>query len=136
MGKFLVFLALLTCCFFHVSNAQTAQWAWISGNNTDMINRPSVYGTRGIAAPANKPGGRNNSVSWTDASGNFWLFGGIGQTSSPTSGGGELNDLWKYTPLTNQWTWIGGDTTARQPSVYGTKGVPSSANNRVREKEL
>ena len=123
------YVALLLFASFSLSAyAQTAQWAWISGNNTNMINRPSIYGIRGVAAPANKPGGRNNSVSWTDASGNLWLFGGIGQTSSPTSGGGELNDLWKYTPLTNQWTWIGGDTTARQPSVYGTKGVPSSAN--------
>lgn len=128
MKKVLFFLPLWIFCFSHVSNAQTAQWAWIGGNNTNMGHQPSVYGTKGVAAPANKPGGRNNSVSWTDASGSFWLFGGIGLTSSATSGGGELNDLWKYTPLTNQWTWIGGDTIARQPSVYGIKGVPSSAN--------
>jgi len=35
-------------------------------------------------------------VNWTDASGNFWLFGGNGFDSAGTQG--YLNDLWKYEP--------------------------------------
>ena len=36
------------------------------------------------------PGGRDSAVSWTDSSGNFWLFGG--ETAE------YYNDLWHYQP--------------------------------------
>ena len=48
----------------------------MNGDNTP--NNTGVYGTIGIANAANKPGARNRSTSWTDASGRFWLFGGFG----------------------------------------------------------
>jgi len=35
-------------------------------------------------------------VSWSDASGNLWLFGGEGFDSTGTEG--TLNDLWEYQP--------------------------------------
>jgi hypothetical protein len=31
-------------------------------------------------------------ISWTDPSGNLWMFGGFSNSS------GELNDLWEYIP--------------------------------------
>jgi hypothetical protein len=34
-------------------------------------------------------------VGWTDQSGNLWLFGGLGATTSPRESG-YLNDLWVY----------------------------------------
>ena len=40
---------------------------------------------------------------------------------------GYLNDLWKYSPSTNQWTWVSGNNTASL-GVYGTQGVSSSFN--------
>jgi hypothetical protein len=42
------------------------------------------------------PGARFGAHSWTDASGNLWLFGGQG--GDATGNVGYLNDLWKYTP--------------------------------------
>jgi beta-lactamase regulating signal transducer with metallopeptidase domain len=36
-----------------------------------------------------------------------------------------FNDLWKYSPLANQWTWVSGNNTVNVTGVYGTKGVPS-----------
>jgi hypothetical protein len=39
------------------------------------------------------PGARDNPISWTDTSGNVWLFGGFGFGAS-SSQGGDLNDLW------------------------------------------
>ena len=39
------------------------------------------YGTQGTAAAGNVPGARHDAVTWTDASGNFWLFGGNGYDS-------------------------------------------------------
>jgi hypothetical protein len=57
---------------------------------------PGVYGTQGVSAAANVPGARVLAVSWTDASGNLWLFGGDGYGANGTSG--NLNDLWRYQP--------------------------------------
>ncbi len=51
-------------------------WTWVSGADTG--GQQGVYGTKGVAVAANVPGGRHGSVSWTDASGNLWLFGGTG----------------------------------------------------------
>lgn len=101
----------------------TNNWTWIKGDNSQ--NQVGIYGTLGVAAPANKPGGREASVSWKDGSGNFWLFGGNGYDASAA---GYLNDLWKYNPGTNQWTWVKGDNTINQPGVYGTQGTGAAAN--------
>jgi hypothetical protein len=60
------------------------------------VNQAGTYGTQGTAAPGNVPGARGEAVSWTDAAGSFWLFGGYGYDSGGTRG--DLNDLWKYEP--------------------------------------
>jgi N-acetylneuraminic acid mutarotase len=101
----------------------TNQWTWVKGDST--YNQYGVYGTKGVAADANKPGGRGRSVSWTDAAGNFWLFGGEGRAASTTN---QLNDLWKYNPSTNEWTWMSGDSTSYNNGVYGIKSVPAVTN--------
>ena len=104
-------------------NTVSNQWVWVKGDKTTSQN--SVYGTKGIAANANKPGAAYSSASWTDANGNLWLFGGFGATNSQL---GFLNSLWKYNPTSNQWTWVNGDKAIDVPGVYGTKGVTSSTN--------
>lgn len=102
----------------------TAQWTWMSGDKT--VVRDGVYGPKGTANYTNKPGGRYGSISWTDSSGNLWLFGGLGNAGFNTNV--HFNDLWKYAPLTSQWTWISGDSTADQSGVYGIKGTAASTN--------
>lgn len=101
----------------------TGQWTWMGGSNT--LNPKGVYGTRGVANAANIPSGRRDCVGWTDAAGNFWLYGGQGYVAS---GAGSLGDLWKYSPATNLWTWMSGDTLQNQPSVYGIQGISAAAN--------
>jgi N-acetylneuraminic acid mutarotase len=103
----------------------TNQWTWISGDSTH--NQWGIYGTKGISAASNKPGVRSSSSTWIDASGKFWLFGGYGYDAFGNQD--FLNDLWKFDPLINQWTWINGDKTIDQVSVYGTKGVAATANS-------
>jgi hypothetical protein len=101
------------------------QWTWVGGSNTG--NQAGIYGTRGTPGATNVPGGRDGPVSWTDASGNFWLFGGNGLVAM--SGAlvyGPVNDLWEY--KAGQWTWVSGSDVAEQPGVYGTQGTPSAAN--------
>ena len=39
-----------------------------------------------------------------------------------------LNDLWKYSPSTNEWTWIGGSNITAQSGIYGTLGISNSSN--------
>jgi len=98
------------------------QWAWMGGSNVG--EQPGIYGTQGTASPGNVPGGREQSFSWTDASGNFWLLGGNGYDSQGNYG--FLSDLWEYSA--GQWTWMNGSNLANQPVVYGTQGTPAPGN--------
>jgi len=59
-------------------------------NGPNIVNQIGTYGTQGILAPGNIPGNREGGASWTDVSGNLWLFGGSGILS--------VNDLWMYMP--------------------------------------
>jgi N-acetylneuraminic acid mutarotase len=101
----------------------TKQWTWVSGDND--INSTGIYGTQGLGNNLNVPGSRRGSFTWNDASGNFYLFGGDGFGESQK---GRLNDLWKFNPTTNEWTWLGGSKDRDQPGEYGTQGNPSSTN--------
>jgi N-acetylneuraminic acid mutarotase len=102
----------------------TLEWTWVSGSNT--VNQAGVYGTQGTADPSNVPGARADAVSWIDASGKLWLFGGNGYDSA--SGWGSLNDLWKYDPTTLEWTWVSGSNAADQAGIYGTQGTADPSN--------
>ena len=108
-------------------------WTWVSGstnlptNTSGLFEAPAgVYGTQGTASASNVPGGRYVGAAWTDASGNFWLFGGVGADSTDTDG--LLNDVWVYSPSADTWTWMGGSTTANATAVYGTEDVASASN--------
>lgn len=98
------------------------EWIWIAGSNT--IDQSGVYGTLGTSSASDTPGARAFLISWTDSSGNFWLFGGLGYDSTGTLG--NLNDLWKYSNY--QWTWMGGSDLANQLGTYGTTGTSNPSN--------
>ena len=101
------------------------EWTWVSGNNA--VNQPGIYGTKGTASPSNIPGGNNGATGWLDPNGKFWLFGGNGYDASGNQG--LLNDLWKYDPISSEWTWIAGGQSANQPGTYGTKGKRYLSNS-------
>lgn len=105
-------------------NPSTKEWTWVSGSNTRNAN--GVYGTQGQAAATNMPGARSGPVSWTDHSGNLWLFGGTG--SGPGGSLGDFNDLWEFSPSTKEWTWVSGSNTTNASGVYGSIGVAAGAN--------
>jgi hypothetical protein len=67
-------------------------------SGADQVTQFGSYGIKGIEDPNNHPGSRYGSFSWVDSKGNFWLFGGLGNSNSTS---GYLNDLWKYNPDTN-----------------------------------
>ena len=110
------------------------EWTWVAGPDTP--DGKGVYGAEGTAAADNYPGARFQAVTWTDPQGNFWLFGGAGWASGGS--GGNLNDLWKYSPATRMWTWVSGSDVGAQPGtsgawqgtgIYGTKGVAAPTNS-------
>jgi len=109
-------------------NPSTKEWTWVGGNSTG--GQVGVYGTLGVPATGNIPGGRGGTASWIDASGNFWLFGGFGADANNRSG--TLNEFWKYSPSTNEWAWMGGSDSVGnsdgQPGIYGMLGTPAPAN--------
>jgi len=125
-------------------NPFTQEWAWMGGSSTlpstctspTDCGQPGTYGTLGVAAQGNTPGGRASASIWTDGSGNAWLFGGQGVEGNATFG--ALNDLWGFNPSTNEWAWMGGSSAlpttcttkniCGQPGVYGTEGVPAAGN--------
>ena len=117
-------------------NPSTSEWAWMGGSSTVPCNGygcglAGVYGTLGTPAAGNLPGGRLNASSWTDSSGNLWLFGGTGLDAN--GGNSGLNDLWEFSPSAKEWTWMGGSSTVScggcgQAGVYGTLGTPAASN--------
>ncbi len=120
------------------------QWEWISGSSTSPgpvvpgglgystlygnIGASGAYGTMGVAAAANAPGARSGAAHWTDMQGNLWLFGGHG--TDAVGNWISLNDLWRFSPSSGQWTWMDGPSTApaTPKGVYGTMGVGAAAN--------
>lgn len=86
----------------------TATWTLKSGPGTavstsDPTDAKGVYGTQGVASSTNVPPARYGAVSWIDASGNFWLYGGQGNYA------GWLSDTWEYIPGSG-WAWKGGSS--------------------------
>jgi hypothetical protein len=118
----LIALAVLPLSGF--GNSAASEWTWVSGSNS--INQSGIYGTIGMGAPTNAPGARVYASSWTDPSGDRWLFGGYGFDSTGNQSGGDLNDLWKYS--NGQWTWMSGSNVVEQPGTYGTLGIPAPGN--------
>jgi N-acetylneuraminic acid mutarotase len=99
-------------------------WSWVNGSN--LNNAVGNYGMQGTAASSNVPGARAQPNAWTDASGNFWLFGGFGYDANGSRG--PLNDLWKFAPGAGTWTWMSGADTVGQYGMYGTQGAGSAGN--------
>ena len=99
------------------------EWTWVSGSNA--LNARGVYGTKGTASTTNVPGARDKAVSWTDSSGNLWLFGG---TSGQLDSGGIFSDLWEFSPANKEWAWVSGSNTGIAVAVYGTQGTASASN--------
>ncbi|NTV80624.1 MAG: hypothetical protein HGA24_04285, partial [Candidatus Aminicenantes bacterium] len=123
-------LALLSACTSQEPPADDDQeptnvWTWISGS--DQTWEGGVYGQKGVASPGNVPGARFEAASWSGADGNLWIFGGIGRDAGVFLET-DLNDLWKYDPDSDRWTWVSGSSYGGQPGSYGTKGIAASTN--------
>ncbi len=101
----------------------TNTWTWISG--TSVGNHPGVSGELGVPSVNNIPAGRLQAVSF--AQNNYlWLFGGYTNY--------YINDLWRYSLSTGEWTWMGGSTFPGDTGFYIEQG-PSAFPNYPSNKE-
>lgn len=118
-----------------IVDCQHNDWKWIDGPDAlgTTNNTPGNYGAIALPPPAppvqdlNVPGGRQFAASWTDGSGNQWLYGGFGLDVSGASLPnlpGLLNDLWLWSPDDPLRGWIpaGLPITTTTP----TGGVPTN----------
>jgi hypothetical protein len=79
-------------------NPQSGVWTWENGSNSaDLSGILANYGTKGIPAITNEPGGLWFPMSWVDHQGNFWLYSGGATTTGKD--GVIIDDLWVYQPL-------------------------------------
>ena len=100
----------------------TGRWTWLGG--ADAVNARGVHGRLGAAAPANVPGARAGAVTWRGANGDLWLFGGEGSDAAGKRG--RYNDLWRYDPAGNEWSWMGGARSMDAKGVYGRGGAKAA----------
>jgi hypothetical protein len=99
-------------------NTVTNKWTWVSGDSA--VNKPSV-GIKGVASTTSKPGGRTGASMVIDSASNIYIIGG-------TNGSNPLyNDVWKYEPSTQKWTWLTGDTITNY-GKYGIKNTFAATN--------
>lgn len=81
-------------------NISSNEWIWVKGGN--VPKQPGIYGNQGLPFVLNTPGSHMGSMGWIDASGDLWLFGGLGYHTNTTSGNGYLNDVLKFGACSTQ----------------------------------
>ncbi|MEO5569735.1 MAG: kelch repeat-containing protein [Bacteroidia bacterium] len=111
--------SFIFCFLFGECFPQAGEWTWIKGDS--IPNQAGSYGVQGVPSPTNNPPSLYEPCEWTDLNGNFWLFGGGNLT--------VRNDLWKFNPLFNEWTWMKGSGMPYDSGSFGIQGVPSPTNN-------
>ncbi len=106
-------------------NPTTNRWTWVSGDAG--IPGTPVYGTKGTPSSLNTPPPLEGHSMVKDSNGMIWVFGGNSPGYIFAAAGS--NNLWRYNPTTNQWTWMTGTAdTYDQLGIYGTQNVPSPTN--------
>ena len=90
-------------------------WTWMSGSNNSDAGQ---YGTIGVPSVNNYPSSRWSNFYWKDDTGNFWV--GLGHAT--------VTDIWKFNPLTLEWTWMKGSPNATICTPIGNLCDTSSIN--------
>ncbi len=109
-------IALNDMWVFDPSQGSDGAWKWVSGVGENGKHTGTMGGT---PAAGNTPSARHQGAFWKDKDGKFWVFGGqqIYQNSYTSATYG--NDLWKFDPMTEEWSWISGDL----PTAAGASGT-------------
>jgi PKD repeat protein len=103
-------------------NISTNEWTWVRGTG---YNSQPAYGVKGVPAATNNPGARIVYSHWTDDNGNFWMMNG----ATVWAWAEDRNDVWRYNPVTNEWTWMAGTSIADDAGNYFSMCDLNSTNN-------
>jgi gliding motility-associated-like protein len=103
-------------------NIASNMWTWMGGSNSSMI--PPNFGVMGVTSPTNTPGGRYSGSTWKDMNGDFWLYSGV--SASAFFNQNAISDLWKYSPSSNLWTWMGGSNNVFLTDTFDVKCTPNT----------
>ncbi|MFN5371125.1 MAG: kelch repeat-containing protein, partial [Bacteroidia bacterium] len=103
----------------------TNTWTWMGGS-AGSNSIPPIHGVLGEPSSTNTPGGRWTDSQWRDSNGDFWLFSGATGTFATT-----FADIWKFSPSSLLWTWMGGANTPIFTDTFNLKctenaGSPAS----------
>lgn len=109
-------------------DVQSGEWTLVRANQPSHMEGSNVFGSLGISGPQNTPGTLSASVTWTDKKDNLWIFGGEGIGDIEGETWGDLNEIWKYNPRNNTWTWMGGEQISNPVGIYGTQDQPQDTN--------
>lgn len=105
---------------------------WQLVSDVTRLNQHSGHHAHEDAAQcSNVPGGRVNAASWTDSSGNLWLFGGLGvHHSNPLSNTSPhlLSDMWRFGMDNQCWELISGGESPEAAGSYGELGKAAETN--------
>ena len=87
------------------------------------------YSVMGVPSSINSPPNLYETCEWTDQQGNFWIYGGIAADSA--GNGSAPTALWKFDPMSNEWTWMKGSGIISRPDTfhYGTRGIADVVNS-------
>ena len=110
-----------TGTFGYLNDQQAAPRPTARPVSGSTVVNSGVYGTNGTPAVGNVPGARDFSVSWIDASGNLWLFGGIGHDSTGNRATGLQR--FEFSPVPR----------LRRGSAVRSWWTPRSLRNKVRK---
>lgn len=129
--KFRLVTNFLICVFS--STVLHAQWQHIKGDSYDPIL--PKYGIQNQSHIYNSTGSRQGAATWT-YNNEIYLLGGSGiymtgdytNNQSYEYNNGSYNDIWKYSPVSGEWTWIKGSNKANDTGSVGTIGVESPNN--------
>jgi hypothetical protein len=122
-----IITAFIFCFLCGECFPQAGEWVWVHGDST--IYSRGHFGTQGIPSVLSSPPSLYEPCEWKDLNGNFWMFGGFHSSGSVDTLNGNWNALWKYNPLTDEWTWIKGASRGEDYGYYGIQGIPSPFNN-------
>ncbi len=103
---------------------------WSLRHGSFQPAQPAVFGTQGVGAGENTPGGLSAASFCTAGDGGLWLFGGSCKTTTSLYTAAPITtaDLWRFDPTTSHWTWVNGTGESNQASVYGTRGLAAPDN--------
>ncbi|MCE3269513.1 MAG: hypothetical protein K0R49_1767, partial [Burkholderiales bacterium] len=99
-------------------------WTWIKGSKL-----PNQTGRVDLNPDDSNPGARSQAVTWVDAHGDLWLFGGYSWDASTANSNRYYSDLWKFNVKAQRWTLVkgtvdsAGNVQVNERGVYGSMGI-------------